>query len=460
MSDFAVTHPRTPARERLRAWRPEIRHPTPGPGEALPPGPRTPAALQSLRVWGGRNTYFPAMRERFGDLFTLRVAPIGRIVVACGPEDVRTVALGGPDGFPVGENNAMFEPLLGRRTVLALDGAAHRSERRRMTPAFHGERVAALVSTMEVMTREEVASWPVGPTFPLVERMRELTLRVIVRLVMGVEEPDRAARLAAALRRVVDIRTRDLLMWVWPGLARIGPWRRTVEGLDHADDLLYAEIDRCRRDPGRQGRPDVLSMLLDGSPDDELVRVELVTLLTGGYETTAVASAWMFERLLRHPEALARVRAGLDDPRDPYRTAVVKETLRLRPVSYNLGRRTTGPVELGGYRLPAGTFVWPSLSAIHTDRRVWGADATEFRPERWLEPDPPVRAYLPFGGGAHRCLGATFAQTEMEVILRTVLRHVELRPDRAADEPAAMRNIILVPRRGARVRVARTLAPR
>ncbi|GID91085.1 cytochrome P450 [Amorphoplanes digitatis] len=199
-------------------------------------------------------------------------------------------------------------------------------------------------------------------------------------------------------------------------------------------------------------------MLLDGEPDDDLVRSEVVTLLTGGHETTAVATAWMFERLLRHPAALERVRAGLDRDDDRFRAAVIKETLRLRQVSYNVGRRIAEPVEAGGYRLPAGTFVWPSLAAIHTDRGAWGRDAERFRPERWLEPDPPERAYLPFGGGAHRCLGAMFALTEMDVILRTVLRAVDLRAVGARDERGVMRNIIMVPSRGARVRVARRRA--
>lgn len=458
MNDFAATHQRTSARERLRGWRPKIRHTMPQPGETLPPGPRAPIAIQSLRVWGARDTYFPAMQKRFGDTFTLKAAPIGNIVVVCGPEDVRTVALGGPDKFPVGENNALFEPLLGKRTVLALDGAAHRAERKRMMPAFHGERIAAVVSIMERLVEEEVTSWPVGTWFPLVEPMRNLTLNVIVRVVMGVEERERADELLTALRHLVEMKTLDLLMWIWPQLTRIEPWRSSVQGLDHADDMLYEEIDRRRRDPDRQQRPDVLSTLLDGNPDDELVRDELATLLTGGYETTAVASAWMFERLLRHPDALARVRAGLDDPNDEYRTAVVKEALRLRPLSYNLGRRISEPVELGGYRLPAGTFVWPSIAAIHTDRRIWGYDAREFRPERWLEPNPPVRSFLPFGGGAHRCVGALFAQTEMEIILRTVLRHVDLQPDRMDDESAVMRSIILAPKRGVRVRVARRIS--
>jgi cytochrome P450 len=395
------------------------------------------------------------MRARYGDTFTLRVAPVGRIVVLCATEDVRAVATGSPDLFPVRENNLLFEPLVGRGSVFALDGAPHRAARKRMGQPFHAKRIAGVVSAIERLAEEEVAGWPVGSTFTLVERMRDLALKVIIRVVMGVEDPGRVAELSTAFGRILDVRTLDLLMWIWPGLTRFGPWRTAVMGMQRADDLLFEEIARARRDPDRARRPDMLAMLVDGNPDDDLVRGELLTLLLGGHETTAAASAWMFERLLRHPAALARARAGLDDPNDEYRTAVVKETLRVRQLSYNLGRRITAPVELGGYTLPAGTFVWPSIGAVHTNPETWGEDADEFRPERWLEPDPPVRAFFPFGGGAHRCLGALFAETEMEIILRTVLRNVELRADRAADEKPVMRHIIQVPQRGARVRVVR-----
>ncbi len=455
MTDQLPTYRRKPARDRFYGWRPAIHHPEPGPGEEFPPGPRAPIAVQSLRTWAARNTYWPKMQERYGDTFTLRVAPVGRIVIVCRPEDVRTAALGSPETFPIGENNLLFEPLVGRGSVLALDGAAHRAARKRMVPPFHGKRIAGVVSTMTRLAEEEVATWPVGSTFPLVERMRRLTLQVIIRVVMGVEDPTRVAEVSAALGRVLDVRTFDLLMWIWPRLTGFGPWRTAIAAMQRADDLLFEEIASARRDPVRSERPDVLAMLLDGSPEDEQVRVELLTLLLGGHETTAVAAAWMFERLLRHPAALARTREGLDDPEDEYRAAVIKETLRLRQLSYNLGRRLSVPAELGGYHLPAGTFVWPSIAAAHTDRATWGEDATEFRPERWLDPGVPARAFLPFGGGAHRCLGALFAETELEIILRTVLRDVDLRPDRTAAEKPVMRHVVQVPARGARVRVVR-----
>jgi cytochrome P450 family 135 len=246
---------------------------------------------------------------------------------------------------------------------------------------------------------------------------------------------------------------RDMLLWLWPSLGRVRPWTNVVRDIDRADDLIYAEIERRRADPGRAERPDVLSMLLDGDSDPELVRDELVTLLVAGHETTAVSLSWTFERLLRHTGALEKVTAGLDDPQDPYRAAVAKETLRLRPVIMNIARRITRPVELAGRVMPAGTLLLPSIIGIQSDPKIWGPDAAYFRPERWLAGDVPNYAWIPFGGGTRRCLGATFAMTEMDAVLRTVLRHVELRPDRPRDEGLRMHHITLVPSRGARVHV-------
>jgi hypothetical protein len=457
MTESLPTYRRRPARDRFYGWRPDIHHPEPGPGEQLPPGPRSPIAVQSLRTWAGRNAYWPKMQKRYGDTFTLRVAPIGRMVIICDPEDVRVLSQGAPEVFPIAENNLLFDPLIGAGSVSTLDGVPHRAERRRMSPAFHGRRIAGIVSTIEQLTEEEVDSWPVGSTFPLVEAMRRLTLKVIIRTVIGVDDPDRVAALSDVLTRIVGVRTLDLFMWIWPRLTNVGPWRKVVADMQLADDMLFEEIARGRRDPDREQRPDVLSMLLDGDPDDERVRVELLTLLLSGHETTAVGAAWMFERLLRHPRVLARALQSLDDEDDKYRQAVVKETLRVRSPIYNFARRLAAPVELGGYRLPAGTFVWPSIGATHTDRDTWGEDADEFRPERWLEPGSQARLFVPFGGGAHRCLGSLFAETELEIILRTVLSRVEVRADRQAGEQAVMQHIVQAPKRGGRLRVVRRL---
>jgi cytochrome P450 len=426
----------------------------------LPPGPRLPSALQSLLIWTQRQWFIPAMHRRYGDTFTVNAEPTGYGVVLRNPDDLRTIFRGDPEIYRAGEANSLLTPVVGRRSVLTMDAPEHVVERRRMLPPFHGERIARVAALMEEETEREIAGWPIGRDFELLPRMQELTLSIIVRVVLGVDEDERAKAVGAALRRVLAFHVRDMLVWLWPGLLGVPPWKSVVLDFDRADRLIYAEIERRRADPGRAERADVLSMLLDDNPDPGLVRDELVTLLVAGHETTAVALSWTFERLLRHSGALDRVRAGLDDPRDPYRAAVAKEVLRLRPVIMNVARRVTQPVELAGHTMPADTLLLPSIIGIQTDPKIWGQHAAYFRPERWLAEDLPMYAWIPFGGGARRCLGATFALTEMDAVLRTVLRRINLRADRPQDEALRMHHITLVPARGARVHVtAKSQAP-
>lgn len=429
------------------------------PLDGLPPGPAEPVLAQSVRFRLGRHTYLPRMHDRYGDVVTLKVVPGGPFVILRDTDDIRAVFRGSPETFHAGEGNSLLVPIVGRHSVLTLDAPDHKPARRRMMPPFLHERIAALASVMEQAAVEEVRRWPVGEPFRLLDRSYALTLEIIVRAVLGVDDEHRAADLSRILRRVSDIRLSDILVWIRPGFGRVWPWRDVVRNLDRADELIYDQIARRRRDPDRAGRTDALSVLIDGEDDDEIVRDELMGLLMAGHETTAVAIAWVFERLLRHPEVLARLRAGLDDPKDPYRTAVFKEALRVRPVIHNVARRLTAPVEVGGYRLPAGVAVLPSIGAVHADPRHWGDDAHLFRPERWLEPSPPVHAWLPFGGGVRRCIGAMFAQIEVETVLATVLRHVDLEAVAAADEGGAMHNITMIPKQGARIRVTRRLRP-
>jgi cytochrome P450 len=441
------------AGNRISSWQHTLSASRVTSAEGLPPGPRLPRLLQSLLIWTQRQWFIPAMHRSYGDTFTVNAEPTGFGVVLRDPDDLRTLFRGDPEVFHAGEGNALLAPLVGKRSVLTMDAPEHAVERRRMLPPFHGERIAMAVALMEEETEREVERWPIDRDFQLLPRMQELTLRIIVRVVLGVDEDDRARAVGAALRRVLNVRLRDMLLWVLPSLQRVRPWSNIVRDLDRADQLIYAEIARRRADPLRAERADVLSMLLEGDPDPELVRDELVTLLVAGHETTAVSLSWTFERLLRHSGALAKVRAGLDDPRDPYRAAVAKEALRLRPVIMNIARRVTQPVELAGHVMPAGTLLLPSIIGVHTDTKIWGPDAAYFRPERWLSGDVPTYAWIPFGGGARRCLGATFALTEMDAVLRTVLRRVELRADRPQDESRRMHHITLVPSRGARVHV-------
>lgn len=450
-----TTHPTTD--DRLMSRKSTDTVVVPRTANGMPPGPATPMMLQTIRFRSHRHRYLPEMHERYGDVVTLRVAPQGTMVLLRNPDHIREVFRGMPEVFHAGEGNLLLRPVVGLRSVLTMDAPEHREERRRLMPPFHSDRIAAVTEMMAEIAEREVRSWPVGSDFPLLSRTYALTLEIIVRVVLGVEDPVRAAELGAALRRALDINLTDILVWIRPELRRIWPWRKVIQKIDRADELIYAEISRRRADPDRDQRPDVLSMLLAGEPDDDLVRDELMTLLVAGHETTAVALAWTFERLLRHPDALARLRSGLDDPRDPYRNAVFKETLRVRPVIHNVARRLTEPIELAGYHLPAGVSVQPSIGATQSDKRFWGPDADRFRPERWLEPNVPAHAWLPFGGGARRCLGAIFAEVEVVTVVAAVLRKVELEAVGGADEPGAMRHITMIPRRGATIRVRKRL---
>ncbi len=421
----------------------------------LPPGPPLPVAAQTPLLWLYRYRFLPAMRRRYGDVFTLNIAPVGTAVYVADPELVKQVFQGSTRVLHAGEGNQVLGAILGPRSVLLLDEDEHLAERKRMLPAFHGERVARTVALMAELTREEVARWPRGERFALHPRMQALTLEIIVRVVFGVTDRQRARELAAALSAVTDVSPWHLPAFVSPRVAAAPPWRVLRRRRAHADRLIAAEVERHRAEGGLEERDDVLSMLLLAADGDaSAARDQLMTLLLAGHETTASGLAWTFERLLRHPAQLERVRAGLDEERDPYRDAVVKESLRVRPVIHDVARRLTEPLQLGAWRLPRGAVVLPSIGLLHADERLH-PDAAAFSPERWLGEDAPGASYawIPFGGGTRRCLGATFATTEMAVVLRTVLQEVALSAPDPADEPQAMTHVTVVPKPGAIVRV-------
>jgi cytochrome P450 len=180
------------------------------------------------------------------------------------------------------------------------------------------------------------------------------------------------------------------------------------------------------------------------------LRDELVTLLVAGHETTATALAWALERLTRHPEALARLTEDVRAGGEEYVDAVIRETLRLRPVLPFVGRKLTQPQTIGGWDLPAGVRVAPSIHLVHRRPELYPEPAA-FRPERWLGVRTNPYTYLPFGGGVRRCLGASFAETEMRAVLGAIVANVSLRPARPESERVGRRVITLVPARGAEI---------
>ncbi len=426
--------------------------------KGLPPGPRMPRALQTA-IWSRQAQWMLGQsRARFGDMFTIRIAHEGDWVMLADPDLVKQVFTGDPKIFHAGEGNQILRPILGDNSVLVLDEKPHIGQRRLLLPPFHGERMKGYERTMTEIAGREIDSWPAGTPYKLRPRMQAITLEIIIETVFGVHERERMDPLRAALRDFLDLTTdpRFLLPVVLAGPDRV----RRIPGfgrrIDRVDELIHAEIAERRAVGGLAERDDVLSMLVaaeheDGSAmSDAEIRDELLTLLVAGHETTATALSWAVERLVRHPEKLERLRVEVLAGEDAYLTATIQETLRLRPVIVLVIRKLTEPVQLGGYELPAGARVTPSIYLIHRDPRIY-PDPHSFIPERFLDNPPGTYTWIPFGGGVRRCLGAAFAQFEMAVVLRELIARRQLQPARSGSERPFRRAITETPRHDAEV---------
>jgi cytochrome P450 len=415
---------------------------------SIPPGPTTPRPLQTARWIFRPGPMLEDSRRRYGDMFTLRIAHEGTWVFLADPDAIKQVFTGDPRVLHAGEANVVLLPMLGHHSVLLLDEGAHMSQRKLMLPSFHGERMRGYEQTMAEVAAAEIESWPTGQPYPVRPAMQRITLEVILRTVFGVQDDSRRERLRAALSHALEWGSDPRRMAM---MAMLGPRRveranvfQRVRG--PADELIYAEIRERRAAADLEGRDDVLSLLLqarheDGSPmTDEELRDELMTLLVAGHETTASSLAWAVERSVRTPGVLERLRDGDDD----YVDAVCKETLRLRPILALVLRRLTEPMEIGGRLLPAGVNLAPCIYLVHRRPDVY-PDPYAFRPERFLERPAGTYTWIPFGGGVRRCLGASFALFEMRVVLRELVRRLELRAADTRPERVARRAITLVP---------------
>src|SRR4051794_31461652 len=437
---------------------------------ALPPGPRIPAFLQTLAFIFVARRWFDWTRKRYGDVVTMSTIFDSKFVMVFDPDVVKQVFRGPHAQLRAGEANALLGPLLGSRSVLLLDGDEHMRQRKLMLPPFHGQRLKAYERTMTEAADREIDSWPVGEPFTLLPSMQSLTLDVIMSTIFGVYEEDRRDELKGRIRAAMDMlgqRTGVVLLVLSGG--RVGSrsrMQRFEERRRRMDDFIYEEIERRRDAPDLDERDEMFSMLLgardeDGEPmTDQELRDELVTLLLAGHETTATGLAWTFEMLLRHPAVLERTRAAVAEGDDNYVDGVVKEALRIRPVIPGVGRVVRGePFELGGYTIPEGVEINPSIASIHRrgDRYPQPED---FRPERFLGEDAPdTYTWIPFGGGTRRCLGASFAQTEMRQVVKRVLERTELRSADRQPEKIVRRAITMVPKNGVRIVQPRAPSP-
>jgi cytochrome P450 len=407
-------------------------------------------------------------REKCGDSFSVRFLGFERpMVLISDPVAIKALYMEQANGLPPGRN-IVLEPILGSQSLLLQEGAEHLARRRLMLPSFHGERMRSYEAVLDEIVSAEVDSWPLQTEFPIHTRMQAITLEAILRIVFGVADGPRLERLRGVLATVLTetASPRSQLIALATRRFRGGNAFARFEGqLKEVDDLLYAEIAEHRTRPDLGEREDILSMLMlaefedGGTMSDKELRDQLMTLLLAGHETTATALAWTFDLLLRHPEPLRRLRDSLAAGEDDYLRATISESLRLRPVLPLAGRRLAKELGVDGLTLPAGTDVTPAIWLTHTRADLY-PEPFAFQPERFLGDGPESYAWIPFGGGIRRCIGASFAEFEMRIVLREVLSRCDLHKASPLPEKTGRRNITLSPKDGTPVVVTARRAAR
>ncbi|MGO9959349.1 MAG: cytochrome P450 [Solirubrobacteraceae bacterium] len=418
----------------------------------LPPGPRAPAVWQTMAWMSRPGAFLQRVHRRFGDPATIRTYWTPQpMVLFSHPDAVREVFRLDPAIAPAGQSWEFLRPFAGPHSILLLDGDEHLRERRLLQKPFHGERMRELTPAVAELAQRELSSWS-GRVVTL-ERMRLLTLEIILRVVFGAHDELEVAALRDAIGdTLAGVRSLSqvLAMVLVPrDLGPRSPWGRFRMAVERFDALLFELLARRREQP-LDGS--VLALLLaqrdehGEPPTDQHLRDQLVALLVGGHDSSAASLAWAFERLARNPSVQARLRG--DEP--GYLDAVVKEVLRARPALTIAPRLLLEPVRIAGVTIPAGVQVAACLWLAMRREDLW-PDAAGFRPERWLQgPAPNPMSWIPFGGGVRRCAGSPFAEMEMREVLRAAAR-LTIRPVRPEPERARRSMLVVVPDRGGEV---------
>jgi cytochrome P450 len=424
----------------------------------LPPAPRIPKILQGIGFVAAREKSVAALARRYGSAFTLRLPIFGETVVVSDPALIKDLFTANTDLVArAGVLGEMFGP----GSTFSLDGAEHRARRKLLVPPFHGKRMAAYEQIIEEEVMREAAAWPEGREFETLPSMMRITLNAILRTVFGAEG-DALDELRELLPSMVLHASR---MAVLPPIVRrdFGPrspgGKLTTNRLRY-DEIIERLIGDVRRDPVFEERNDVLSLMLqarydDGTPiSDDHVADELLTLLAAGHETTATTLAWAVERLRRHPRLLARLTAEADDGGTELRQATIWEVQRTRPVINGTARLAKKRIRLGEWVIPERHAVLASISLAHASESSF-PDAKAFNPDRFVGNPPDNYAWIPYGGGVRRCIGAAFANMEMNVTLRTLLREFEFGTTYAPGERLHSRGVATAPAQGGRAVVYR-----
>jgi cytochrome P450 len=425
----------------------------------VPPSLPLPKAMQAVGYALFRRQIVGRLAVRYGGAFTLRVPVFGHMVVVADPALAKHVFTASTDDL--GNIQPNLSRIFGPGSVFALEGAEHRRRRKLLTPPFHGKAMKNYERIVEEETLRETAAWPEGREFETLEPMMRITLNIILRAIFGADGAE-----LETLRRIIPpwvtlgsrlavlpTPTRDYGRW--------SPWARLANYRAEYDATVGKLIDEALADARVGERTDVLALLLrstyeDGTPMSRSeISDELLTLLAAGHETTASTLAWAFERISRHPAVLADLVAEAATDGNEYRQAAILEVQRNRTVIDFAGRRVLAPVvELGQWRIPRGYSVSVAIGQVHGNAGEF-PDPQRFDPQRFMGKRPSTFGWIPFGGGTRRCVGAAFANMEMDVVLRTVLRHFTIEVTTKPGEKWHSRGVAFTPKKGGRVTVRR-----
>ena len=404
-----------------------------------------------------RRVALERLRRRYGSAFTVNVPIFGRLVVSSDPGEIRELFMAATDVADTIDSS--LGRVMGPNSLFALTGDRYRAHRKLLTPPFHGRQLSAYEAIVEQEARNEFASWPHNQTFASMPSMTRITLNVMLRAVVGADgqELDRLREmLPSAIRLGSNLVLIPMPQWDW---GRWTPWGRFRRYRREYDAIVDALIDKAHADPDLDKRDDVLALMIqsrydDGSPMTRAeIADELITFLAAGHETTATTLAWIVERIQRHPALLDRLVAEVDAGSDELLNATILEVMRTRPAIDSTFREVKSPtMQIGPWTLPKDQTIIASIGLMNSDESVF-ADAGRFNPDRFLTNPPDSMAFIPYGGGIRRCIGAAFANMEMRIVIRTLLRHYVIRPSTARDERWQSNRVSITPARGARVRV-------
>ncbi|HEY1687324.1 MAG TPA: cytochrome P450 [Solirubrobacteraceae bacterium] len=429
----------------------------PQPIEGLPPGPRVPVGLQTLAMGTRQRPFLERARRRYGSMFTIKVPGLGHAVVVSDPALIKQAFRADPKVLHAGTGSPL-RVLLGSNSLLGIDEDQHMQQRKLLLPPFKGQRMRGYESLIAEIAAAEIDSWPEEVEFETAKPLQRITLRAILRAVFGAEGASLAS-LEELLPAWTELATKLVLApWLQRNLGPRSRWARFQVLRAEIDAILDGLIAAAKADPQLEQRPDVLALMVQAHHEDGSsmsnpeIRDQLITMLVAGHETTANSLSWAVERLRRHPDVLARLVEEVDAGGKELREASIREVQRTRPVIAFAGRIVRKRFVLGGYSLPLGTRVLLAACLTHYDPKLFG-HPERFDPDRFLDTAPGTYEWIPFGGGIRRCIGASFAHMEMDVVLRVLLERVELLPTDAPGEPWAFRGIVWAAGEGGKVSV-------